>query len=702
MENMSPKVKKKLSECVLSQKQVYILLAVIIILQILNVTYYFAFRKEGFHSDEMWSYGFANSFFEPYMYSNVDGSPAMGVWRDGTDFEEYITVQPGEQFRFDSVWYNEVPDMHPPLYPAILHLICSFFPNVFSKYFAYLINIIAMAVGQVYLYRTALRLCKSDFLGVITCIFWGFCNGFVNLNIYLRAYPLITMLSIMLMFYHTRLYLSEGSFTGNLIKIGLIIIAGALSHHYFLVLSFIIVACFCFFYLFKRQWKNMFIYAFSMLGSVLLSFAAFPAAISHLFQFGSEETRLNNNMPLLHGIRYTFGLIQEAYSGYRISAYATSWYSYIVVALVSIIALAVPLCFLFRNEVWFKKFAGKVKDGIISFGRNFDFMLLFIVISVFFVLGVVSYNVNLNSMADLSDRYIFFVMPWAGVAAVLICKHICKAIKPLYNAHKYNIIAWLCCTLLAFSSSMCPIKYLFESCQYGRGIASTVNENSRYIMVMESEWVLTSYPYKLMGCNSFFPTSVATYKQSIEEIGNITPDNDTYLLLDTSVLDAYSAFLEGEKDEDGNVENGTVKYVYEDDKFKEKIVTEQDVIDIFEKDIFPGYKMQFNCSEYVFGRMIHTFNIVPEEDYTDVPINDFVMEYKEMQKELKEKEFKSEEDALKKQEEKLKEKENLLKEEEQELKEKQEELKEKIEKAEKEEAEKAEQKSEKKSVSVSE
>ncbi|MDY3793026.1 MAG: hypothetical protein SOZ56_11225, partial [Oscillospiraceae bacterium] len=374
------------------------MLAVIIILQILNVTYYFAFRKEGFHSDEMWSYGFANSFYKPYMYESDDGTYEMDQWRDGSDFGDYITVQSGEQFRLDSVWHNEVPDMHPPLYPAILHLICSFFPNVFSKYFAYLINIIAMAVGQVYLYRTASRLCKSDFLGVITCVLWGFSMGFVNLNLYLRAYPLITMFSIMLMFYHTRLYLSEGSFKENLIKIGLIIIAGALSHHYFLVLSFIIVACFCFFYLFKRQWKNMFIYAFSMLGSVLLSFAAFPAAVSHLFQFSNEEARLENNMPLFNGIRYAFGLIQESYTGYQMGAYVTSWYSYIVVALVCVVALAVPLCFLFRNEVWFKKIAGSVKDGIINFGRNFDFMLLFIVISVFFVLGVISFNVNLNTM----------------------------------------------------------------------------------------------------------------------------------------------------------------------------------------------------------------------------------------------------------------------------------------------------------------
>lgn len=97
-----------------AKKQVYILLVIIIIiiimLQILNVTISFELMKEGFHSDEMWSYGFANSFYEPLIYENDDGSPAMGVWRDGSDFGDYITVQKGEQFRPDSAWYNEKID----------------------------------------------------------------------------------------------------------------------------------------------------------------------------------------------------------------------------------------------------------------------------------------------------------------------------------------------------------------------------------------------------------------------------------------------------------------------------------------------------------------------------------------------------------------------------------------------------------------
>lgn len=630
MENMNVKENKKFSERVISQKKVYILLAVIIILQILNVTYFFAVRKEGFHSDEMWSYGFANSFYEPYIYQNEDDSPATGVWRDGSDLAEYITVQPGEQFRIDSVWYNEIPDMHPPLYPAILHLICSFFPNVFSKYFAYLINVVAMAVGQVYLYRTASKLCKSDFLGIIACLLWGFCNGFVNLNVYLRAYPLITMLSIMLLFYHTRLYFSEGSMKSNIIKIILIIIAGALSHHYFLVLSFIIVACFCFYYLFKRQWKNMFVYAFSMLGAVLLSFAAFPAAVSHLFEFGGETPRLNDNMPLLNGIRYTFGLVQESLMGYKISAYSTSWYSYVVVALIGIIALAVPLCFLFRKETWFKAFVGKAKDGVVSFGKNFDFMLLFIIISVFFVLAVVSYNVNLNMMNIYSDRYIFYIMPWAAIAFIMIGMYIFKLIKPLFRFYNYAASA-LCLAALIFSIGLCPLKYLFSSCQYGIGMGATVNENSRYIMVLEGDWLLTVYPYKLMGCDSFISTMVSSYKNYIPEISSITPDNDTYLILDTSVLDGFTDYFEGDDEE--IEETGGVKYVVDDDSFMEKSVSEQDVIDVFENDIFPGYKLQFVTSEFMFSRMIHTFRIVPEEEYSDVPIDDYIMAYKEKLKE---------------------------------------------------------------------
>lgn len=628
MENIENKNNVGFSERILTKKQIYILLAVIIVLQILNVTLSFSIMKEGYHSDEMWSYGFANSFFEPFIYENDDGSPAMGVWRDGSAFADYITVQKGEQFRIDSVWYNEIPDMHPPLYPAILHIICSFSPNTFSKYFAYLINFIAMAVGQVFLFRTASRLCRSDFLGMLVCLVWGFCTGFVNLNVYLRAYALITMLSIMLLFYHTRLYLSEGSFKGNMIKIGVIIIAGSLSHHYFLILAFPIAACFCFYYLFRREWKKMFGYAFSAAGSVLVSIALFPATIDHLMNGGANDTtRLENNMPFIHGLRYAFSFIQEAFLGYQSSAYATSWYSYIVAALVIIIGISAPLCFLFRNEEWFKKLSRKVIDGLKHFGKSFDFMLLFIVITIFFVLSMIAITVNMNTMSYFTDRYVFYVMPWAAIGAVLIFKYIFGLIKPLFKYYKY-VLSALCCAALVSSNLNCSLKYFFLHDTRGAGgIASTVNENSRYIMLLEDSWLLTVYPYKLMGCDSFFPTIVADYHNYVDEIGSITPDKDTYLILSTEVLDSHSKIFI-EKDPETATKNG-VTVNYNGDSIKGTDITEEKVIDKFENEIFPGYKLQFVCSERAYGRMDHLFRIVPEEDYTDVPITDIYIETEE-------------------------------------------------------------------------
>ena len=181
----------------------------------------------------------------------------------------------------------------------------------------------------------------------------------------------------------------------------------------------------------------MFIYAASMAGSVLLSIAAFPSTIDHLLTRGTTDLRMTNSMPYIHGLRYAFSLIQEAFTGQRISAYATSWYSYIVAAIVIIIALSIPLCFLFRNEEWFKKFSKKALDGLKYFGKNFDFMLLFIIITVFFVLSVVAISVNMNTMTESTDRYLFFIMPWTAIAAILIGKYIFRLIKPLYKY--YNI-----------------------------------------------------------------------------------------------------------------------------------------------------------------------------------------------------------------------------------------------------------------------
>ena len=151
--------------------------------------------------------------------------------------------------------------MHPPLYFTLLHTISSFFPDTFSKWFGYVINIAAMAVGQVFLYKLGKTASKSKVFGLLLCVMWGFSCGFINLNVFVRMYSLVTMFGILYLYYHCRLYYGEGTVKSNLIKIGIFAFLGALTHHYFLVAAFGIAACYCFYYLFKKQFKMMFAYA---------------------------------------------------------------------------------------------------------------------------------------------------------------------------------------------------------------------------------------------------------------------------------------------------------------------------------------------------------------------------------------------------------------------------------------------------------
>ena len=136
-------------------------------------------------------------------------------------------------------------------------------------------------------------------------------------------------------------------------------------------------------------------------------------------------------------------------------------------------------------------------------------MLLFICITIFFVLSIIAVSVNMNVMTFYTDRYVFYVMPWAAIAFVLIGKYIFSIITPIFKYYKYALSV-LCCAALISSNMNCTLKYFFLNDIRGAGgIASTVNENSRYIMLLEDSWLLTVYPYKLMNCNSFFPVIVA-------------------------------------------------------------------------------------------------------------------------------------------------------------------------------------------------
>lgn len=608
---MSSKAEKDTHSKKVTLKASVIILAVMILLQIIIVSVTLVTQKENYHSDEPWSYGLANSFYKPFLFGETHTGNCQlnaSAWLTGDDLHNYLTVQKGERFRFDSVWYNQALDVHPPLFYCLLHFISSLFPDSFSNWYAFAINILAMLVGQIFLFKTASRLCRSDIAALIVCAVWGFSQGFVNLNVYLRMYSLLTMFAIMLLYCHVRLYTEEGSFVKNMIMTAVVTFLGALTHHYFLAFAFIWAACFCFYYLFSKKFTELFRYAYSMIISVMLSLVVFPSTVEHMFfddvlNHGSEY-----KMPLINGIRACLSLIVNSVSGGKVSVWSTGKYAYFIIALVVLLAIGIPLCFLFRKEVWFKNAVTKAKDGIVYFFKHFDHMLLFIVITSIFCMAAVALSVNINSMHMYTDRYLFFIMPQLTLGLVMLIKYVLSVIPKIKKAVPYIMTAAACVSIVC-SHIYCDKRYLFPANITGKGgIVSTCTENTSYLLLSGYPWQMVCYADKMMGCDEVFVCSVYRFEENTEEFQKINRNDKCYIIIDADELAKPDDFRDNDSGVTENKEtNGQILF---DSEAFNKMPTEQDVIDHFENVVFPDSHLELYGTEEIFGGEVKIYELV--------------------------------------------------------------------------------------------
>ena len=158
---------------------IYILLTCTILLQTVCLTVSFAHNKKGYHSDELWSYGFACSSEGMNIHSERDKvTPKnMDKWVNSSVLHDYITIDKSEIFDYVSVYKNSADDYHPFLYFALLHFICSLFPGTFSMWYAYVINIIFFIIQQIFLFKLIKSLTDNSYWGIIGTFFFGLTTG---------------------------------------------------------------------------------------------------------------------------------------------------------------------------------------------------------------------------------------------------------------------------------------------------------------------------------------------------------------------------------------------------------------------------------------------------------------------------------------------------------------------------------------------
>jgi hypothetical protein len=505
----------------------YMILAGIILIQLLYSTFMFVYKKNGTHSDEIWSYGLANSYYKPFVYlpdgiyqdeyrGGYEGSDITGKWIDGKVMNDYVTVQKGERFTYDSVYHNQVLDHHPPLYYSILHTICSFFPDRFSLWYAYAINIVSMVFIQIFLFKIMKMLSGSDKTALICCLLYGGGVGALSTMMFLRQYGFMTMLITMIWYWNLKMYRSYDKEKGfdlkhNVPYISVLSFLLFFTNYTTCMVVGIFTACMCLYMLIRKRIKQMFIYGISMVAALGAFIAAYPYVTSHVGMYDDAVNMDSNIWPYGQRLRLVLNHVLGDTIGIHFSLFSMGYTAYVLAALVLLTALCVPLCILFRKETWFVKFKEKLTKKLKNtpkWLKSWDvFLVMLLIPNLAFVLILPNIS-DIVAMGRGVSRYVFICYPVVCIIAVYAVYKLTGAVTRKYVMHTLAVIA---AAVVAYVNISTECPFLFSHSKGYTDIAELTADKNVVLFASggDSEvWYTQCFPAYLRKAESIYITFI--------------------------------------------------------------------------------------------------------------------------------------------------------------------------------------------------
>lgn len=594
------------------KKWVYIIFVMMIVIQLGSIIYCFQFKKEGWHSDEMWSYGYANSYYQKDIYIDKDGNLInYGEWVDGSVLWDYLVVNEGEQFEYGSIYQNQINDLSPPLHSMILHTICSFFPETFSLWYSFVINIAAFIVCMIYLFKTA-RLLKGDWFALCCCAVYGFSLGARDTFIYLRMYAMCTAL-VMVILYNLLAYMrlsgEKKIFNKNLIAIAVTAFIGFLTNYYMIAFMGILTFWVCVYYLFQKKIKQMLVFGSCQLLMLMLSIGVFPALLnmtqSHNMHVSAKtEAAMNYNFEMRFRILSNF--VTWKLFDIPVSLYPSGSLGRILVCGVVGIIWLIPLFYLLRDTTFVKKMLRRGTFLIRKFGaivkwlfRRVNWYYVILVALVLCQIIVVGETSDVYGMKDYEDRYLMYLYPVVLIVGMALLYQI---IIILFKRGRYGKRVVIAVSVLLVCMNLYNrtiyTEYMFKEFVKGTNLEECV-EGMSCIYIDITNWLLTAMAPILMNSDQFFYCSLADYKNYEDEYRKKSEQGKVLLIIDKEFLanpveEYESAYNIVNESEDSGIE----------------VEMYEKMLDFFE-DIEPDSEMEWISTQIVFGRPMETYIINP-------------------------------------------------------------------------------------------
>lgn len=339
---------KKIQECLKNNG-----LTILAVLLAVIVMFYYVDKKQGYHEDEMFSYGSSNYKYDnvyrnygyaqgnmDIFYREVSGSgdvkklitflkdvgkndypeftknetlfKEVPTWKSDKEALEYLTINKGDVLNYKSVYVNQAFDVHPPLFYFCMHLVSSIFYGKFTKYIGFTLNMVFFLGTLYFLDKICKRLGKRK-LSAPVILLYGLSMGAISTVSFHRMYMMLTFFGVWY-FYLTVSFLKDDYQIDKKLPWILCILGGFLTQYYFCIYIVIIFLINGIHLLLSKDYKKLLNYFLVHLIPAVIGIIFYPVSIYQIFfsyrGLGADST----GRSLSTNIKYYFDSMIKMFS----------------------------------------------------------------------------------------------------------------------------------------------------------------------------------------------------------------------------------------------------------------------------------------------------------------------------------------------------------------------------------------------------
>ena len=309
---------------------------VLALVLVLGVGLHFGLWKSGMFIDEIYTYGLANSHYMPFIgHGEHDRIGEQIITRE--DFYDYLAVTEGEQgFDAGSVYYNQVQDVHPPLYYWMLNFVSTLARGQFSKWIGLIPDLMIYLGAVALVYALGMELYGKPTVAAATAALYGLSQVGLSTMLMIRMYVLVTALTVLLALL-TAKELRAPELRKEL-GIGLTIYLGLMTQYYFVFYAFFLCGTAVIVLIARRKAGAAARFALCAFLGVAAMLGCFPAIFTQMtgHRLGPESDPVENlkNVAAWAGrLRYYFGQFRVGL-GITIAAAAACFLVWALAALI--------------------------------------------------------------------------------------------------------------------------------------------------------------------------------------------------------------------------------------------------------------------------------------------------------------------------------------------------------------------------------